>query len=55
MAEFFIKVVDLDDSVDVRVFDSEEEYAFEYADYCACGYDVHNFGPRGATARRMVE
>lgn len=54
MAGFVIRVVNLDGSVEARGFDSEEDFASEYAELCGCGYDVHVDTPGNATARRGV-
>ena len=42
--EYTITVIDLDGSKTVKKFDNEDDFGFEYAEYCGCGYDGREHG-----------
>lgn len=42
--KYSITVVNLDGSVELKVYDNEEDYGDDVADYCGYGYRSHVWG-----------
>ncbi len=45
MAKFVLTVLNFDGTVDERrEYSDEESFGYDYAEFCACGYNGHEYG-----------